>query len=104
MKTFSLPPLLYVVTTLAILAGCTKYPEVSTQESQTLIKGLYTACSSQSPERLAKVEAAWQKLDAAGKLTAAEKETFGRIIEKAKAGQWKAAEDESWAFAKAQVR
>lgn len=89
---------------LMLAAGCQRYPGVTSKDGLVLIKALYTACSSQSPQRLAKVEAAAAKALAEGRISAQEHEKLAEIIAKARGGNWDAAADASWAFAQAQVR
>lgn len=85
------------------LSGRT-YPEVSSPESLRLIKALYTACSSQSQQRLTSVEQEVIKTHSAGKLGDGERDAFARIIQQAQIGDWSRATSESYRFAQDQVR
>lgn len=89
---------------LAAVAGCGRYPEVSSAEGLRYIGALRTACSTASKPRLDKVAAVIDRADRDGKLTAAEREAFRRILDRAAGGNWKEAETECLAFQKAQVR
>jgi hypothetical protein len=81
-----------------------RHPEVSSAESLTLLRALYTACSSKNPERLEKVEQEVNRTQSAGKLTDEELESFQAIIAQAREGAWDEAARESYRFAEAQVR
>ncbi|HMP61361.1 MAG TPA: hypothetical protein PKD86_18630, partial [Gemmatales bacterium] len=87
-----------------LVVGCKRYPEVQSPEGLRLIKALYTACSSQSKERLAKVARAVSQAREQGKVSAAEADALDAIITQAEAGDWRGAADASWAFAQDQVR
>jgi hypothetical protein len=80
------------------------YPEVSSPENLTLMRALYTACSSQNTERLSKVERAVAEEHGSGRMTLQERESFASIIALARAGKWTSAADESYRFAEDQVR
>jgi hypothetical protein len=83
--------------------GCRKYPEVTSPRSLTLMRALYTACSSRSPERLAKVERG--VAESGGEtMTDRERAAFRSIIEQARGGDWEGAERAAFRFAQDQVR
>jgi hypothetical protein len=84
--------------------GCRQYPEVSSKEALTLLKQLYTACNTRDPARLSRVEQRVEKVAREGKLTPKEQDAFRRILARAKAGDWKQAEQASFRFAQDQVR
>jgi hypothetical protein len=84
--------------------GCRKYPEVTSPRSLTLMRALYTACSSRSPERLAKVERGVEDAAGGGAMTDSERAAFRSIIEQARGGDWEGAERAAFRFAQDQVR
>lgn len=96
--------LLLVVLAYAWWSLRPNYPEVSSPENLTLMRALYTACSSQNAERLSKVERAVDKEHESGRMTPQEHESFASIIALARAGDWTSAADESYRFAEDQVR
>ena len=83
--------------------GCRQYPPVSSRESLSLLRLLYTACNTRNEKRLSDVEAGVRKLPHEGKMTAKEKAGFERIIAMARAGKWKEAEQAAFKFARDQV-
>lgn len=83
--------------------GCRQYPPVSSRESLTLMKLLYSACNTRSSQRLEEVERRLAILEDQSKLTPEEKEGFDRIITMAKAGNWEDAEAAAFKFAQDQV-
>jgi hypothetical protein len=84
--------------------GCRQYPEVSSKEALQLVKLLYAACNTRDADRLAKVEARLEHVEAAGKLTPQEGQAFRAIIELARAGDWEQATRSSFKFAQDQIR
>jgi hypothetical protein len=84
--------------------GCKRYPEVSSREGLELMRALYTACSSRSEERLAKVERALEESERTGKVTPKEAKAFRSVIATARQGDWDSAASESFRFARDQVR
>lgn len=85
--------------------GCgPSYPRIHSQESLEILLALRTACSTQNPERLQKVEKALDQARKEGKLSQEETEALSRIIELAREGHWEKAERACRAFQKAQVR
>jgi hypothetical protein len=83
--------------------GCRQYPPVSSPESLTLMRRLYTACNTRDPQRLAGVEQRLAELEQDGKVTPEEKAGFERIIGMARAGDWEDAEKAAFKFAQDQV-
>lgn len=81
-----------------------RHPEVTSAENLTLLRALYTACSSQNLERLDKVEKEINRTRSAGLLTDEELASFEAIIAEARGGEWDEAARESYRFAEAQVR
>jgi len=101
---------LSVVLALALLGmtiaglGCgPRYPKVTSKENLTLVLALRTACSTEDPARLEKVEKAIQRASGEGKLTEAERTALERIVSMARKGEWKQAERACRSFAKAQL-
>ena len=86
------------------LATRKEYPEVTSPESLTLVRALYTACSSQNPVRLDKVEQLLDECCRTSRVTAAEERSFRAIITDAKANRWEEAQAASYRFAQDQVR
>jgi hypothetical protein len=80
------------------------YPEASSSEGLQLIKALYTACSSKSDERLARVEERLAAIGSQGKLTEEERIAFSSIISDARTGNWGRAATDCYQFAQDQVR
>lgn len=80
------------------------YPEVTSPDNLTLMRALYTACSSQNLERLDRVDRAVTKTYASGNMTQPERDSFAGIIAQARGGDWHAAAQASYRFAEDQVR
>ena len=80
------------------------FPEVSSRESLQLLKQLYTACNTRSPERLQQVEIDLKKLIQQGKVGDAEQKAYLRLVALAQSGQWEEAARASLRFAQDQVR
>ena len=85
-------------------AGCSGYPAVSSGETVTLIAALRTACSSRSPQRLARALEVIEQRRSKGELADAEYAAFQKIVTMAKEGRWQDAEQETYRFQQAQVR
>lgn len=98
-KRLAVAGLLFVVA----LAGCRRYPAVTSRESLSLMKLLYTACNTRDEKRLAEVEKGVEKASREGKLSPAEREAFAEIIGRAKQGEWQRAEKAAFRFAQDQV-
>ncbi|MEX2168599.1 MAG: hypothetical protein WD851_04780 [Pirellulales bacterium] len=81
-----------------------QYPEVTSAESLNLVRALYTACSSQNPQRLDKVEQKVAQTHQTGNLTQSELASFQSIIAQARDGRWEEAAQSSYQFAEDQVR
>lgn len=86
------------------LLGCREHPRVTSRASLDLIKQVYTACNTQNNERLTKCKEEIAELVESGELSAAERESFERIIALADSGDWQAAAAKSLQFARDQVR
>lgn len=80
-----------------------RYPAVASEESLGLMRLLYSACNAKDAERLTLVEERLAKMEADGRLTAAEKKAFTSIISQAKSGKWDEAEKAAFRFAQDQV-
>ncbi len=65
---------------------------------------LYTACNTQDNKRLSRVEQEFEQAKRQGKLSSAEQDAFQAILDLAKAGEWKRAEQASFRFSQDQVR
>jgi len=83
--------------------GCRQYPPVSSRESLSLMRLLYTACNTRDEKRLAEVEKGVEKLTREGKMSPEERVGFDKIIGMARAGDWQRAEQSSFKFAQDQV-
>lgn len=93
-----------IVMVLLFAGGCRSYPEVTTAESQTFIKQVYTACNTQSIERIDKCSERLRELTRDQKVTEVEAAAFERIISLARSNDWSAAQDQALTFARRQVR
>jgi len=87
-----------------MITGCGSHPEVTSPDAMELIKQAYTACNTQSEERLTATKARYQELVDEGKFTDSEQSAFQEILDLAQAGNWKEAQDLAFQFAEAQVR
>ena len=96
--------LLIVAALVVWLRSGREYPEVSHPEGLHLMRALYTACSSQSAERLTVVERKVTVAADEGVLTEAELAAFREIIARAQSDDWKDAAAKSYQFARDQVR
>lgn len=83
--------------------GCRQYPAVSSPESLTLMKLLYTACNTRDPARLDRVEQGVEKFAREGRMSPGEQTAFRRIIALARGGDWPQAQAASLRFAQDQV-
>lgn len=90
--------------TLLTTSGCGSHPEVSSPESLMLIKLVYTAANTRSPQRLEKCRERLTELIQDKKLSPREQTAFERIVAAAEAGRWEDAQNDSLAFAQAQIR
>jgi hypothetical protein len=102
-RLFAFAGVLAVATLLVWWPGCRQYPPVSSPESLSLMRLLYSACNSRDEKRLAEVEKRIEKLQAEGKLNPEERAGFDKIVGMAKAGKWEAAEKSAFKFAQDQV-
>lgn len=103
---WTLAALTLAVGAIAIIwfANRKQYPEVTSPESLTLVRALYTACSSQNPARLAQVEQLLEQHCRDSKVSPAEERAFRAVIAEAKANRWEEARAASYRFAQDQVR
>ncbi len=83
--------------------GCRQYPAVSSPESLSLMKLVYSAANTKSPERLSAARIQFTRLRDVGKFTPAEQAAFETILADADAGRWKQAEDAAFRFAEDQI-
>lgn len=93
-----------VVLGLCLAPGCREYPPVSTEESQDMIKLVYTAANTRDEARLAACEIRLKQLIEEKKMGEKESAAFQKIIDQAKKGDWQAAQDDALQFARDQVR
>ncbi|MFO0885356.1 MAG: hypothetical protein U0894_14405 [Pirellulales bacterium] len=93
-----------VVLGLCLATGCREYPPVSTEESQDMIKLVYTAANTRDEARLAACEIRLKQLIEEKKMGEKESAAFQKIIDQAKKGDWQAAQDDALQFARDQVR
>ena len=84
--------------------GCSRYPEVTSPESQSFIQQVYTACNTRDVERLKKCQQKLVELVEANQVGEAEQREFERILELARSGKWEESQEASLDFAKRQVR
>lgn len=89
---------------LCLTVGCREYPPVSTEESQDMIKLVYTAANTRDEARLAACEIRLKQLIEEKKMGEKESAAFQNIINQAKKGDWQTAQDAALQFAKDQVR
>ena len=87
---------------LALTAGGCSPPQVSSPANQRLIAGLRTGISARNSEWLEQTVDVVEERRAVGEMGDEEYEAFKAIIDKAKAGQWEDAEQDTIAFLKAQ--
>jgi hypothetical protein len=92
--------LVVLVASAVCIAGCG--PPQATPQNQQLISSLRTALSAQNPEWLDQNVKLLEERRTAGQVSDGELEAFQAIIEQARAGQWKEAEEDAIAFQKAQ--
>lgn len=97
--------MLFLAAPLAVIwwPGCRQYPPVSSPEALQLIKLVYAACNTRDSIRLERAEREIEKLQRDGKLSPRERDAFTGIVRRARAGQWKKAEEAAFKFAQDQV-
>lgn len=95
---------LLMILWLGMATGCREYPPVSTEESQDMIKLVYTAANTRDEARLAACEIRLKQLIEEKKMGEKESAAFQKIIDQAKKGDWQAAQDDALQFARDQVR
>ena len=86
-----------------VLSGCRQHPPVSSREGLSLLRLLNTACNTRDEAKLNDAERTMNELERQGKLTAAEKASFARIISAARSGDWATAESDAFRMASDQV-
>lgn len=96
--------ILWLLVASMLFFGCSRYPEVSTVESQRFIQQLYTACNTQDPERLKACQRRLEEMVESGQVGSQEQQEFERIINQAQAGRWEQSQSDSLDFARRQVR
>lgn len=105
-RAFQQPPRLLLVPMLlacvCTAAGCRRPPAVEF-ENLHLISSLRTACSAQNEQWLDGVERAVKLRHEEGRMSDAEKVHFEKLIERARGGDWRGAEEQCFAFEKAQL-
>jgi len=77
---------------------------VTSPESLSLIKQLYTACNRHDAEGIDVFEQAVATAEHAGQVSSAESSAFRSIVATARAGNWEQATRDSFRFAEDQVR
>jgi hypothetical protein len=85
-----------------LLIGCNRPPAVEF-ENLPLVASLRTACSARNHQWLSGVERAVALRHEEGRLSAAEKTHFDRLIARAKTGDWQGAEKQCYDFERAQL-
>jgi hypothetical protein len=96
--------LLVAVTIGSTMVGCGTSPMVTSPQSQELILRFYTACNTESPERLAMAMKVYRDLIDQKLVSPQEQEYFESMIALAEKGRWQEAADEAYAFSQSQVR
>jgi hypothetical protein len=96
--------LLAALTFGSALIGCGSSPVATSPQSQELILRFYTACNTQSPERLASAMEAYESLITQNLVNSEEQECFNTLIALAEKGRWQEAADRAYEFSQAQVR
>ena len=86
---------------LLAIAGCR--PPAVEFENLHLIASLRTACSAENEQWLEGVERAVKLRHEEGRMSDAEKAHFQKLIEQAKNGDWRGAEEQCFKFEKAQL-
>ena len=84
-----------------LLSGCSRHPEVA-PDNRRMISSLRTALSAQRTDWLQQNVHAIEARRRAGKMSQVEYAAFQAIVNKAKQGEWKAAERDAVRFEKAQ--
>lgn len=100
----SLCAILFMACLLLYWPGCRQYPEATSAESMKLMKLLYAACNTRDAVRLRRAEQRLEQVIRAGKMTEREQESFRKILNLARDGEWEQAEKASFRFAQDQVR
>lgn len=78
------------------------YPPVTSGTSLVLIKQLYTACNTKNLQLLDKFEQRLAREQQAGQVTAEEASHFQEISSRARTGEWEAASQSAFRFARDQ--
>lgn len=100
--TGAIPRLIAFLLAMALLAGCTKYPQVEFANLK-YVAALRTACSAKNAEWLSQTKTAIDREHAAGSLSDDEAAAYREIITIAETGDWSAAEEECVRFQKDQL-
>jgi hypothetical protein len=80
------------------------YPVVRSAEGQKLIKMLYTACNTKNYARLDEFERRLAQASEQRQVTPSEEAAFRKVVAMARRGEWDAATQASFQFAKDQAR
>lgn len=83
------------------LVGCGGAPQVG-RENRVLVESLWTAVSARNTQWLDENAQEIEARKAAGQLTETEERAFRVVIEAARSGDWKTAEDRAYALRQAQ--
>ena len=94
-------PALLLGAVLLPAGGCNRPPQAA-PANQRLISSLRTALSAQKPDWLEQNVTEIESRKTAGQMSDVEYQAFQAIIAKAKAGQWREAEEDAVEFQKAQ--
>jgi hypothetical protein len=87
---------------LGCLAGCRRPPAVEF-ENLHLISSLRTACSARNEAWLDGVARAVEQRHQEGRMSAAERAHFEKLLEQARGGDWAGAEEQCFQFERAQL-
>lgn len=88
---------LFVFSIIVILGGCSKHSDESRQ-NRRVVDAILTAVTLKNPKELDKDSAMWDTRLADGLLPERHYKTVRAIIEKARSGNWREAEDELYKF------
>ena len=92
-----------MVLSLLFINACSRYPQVSSEESLKLIQRFHTACNTKNQDRLERCREELKTLVAEQKLSTKEEASFQKIISLAESNDWESAAAASLKFAKDQV-
>lgn len=88
---------------LSMLAGCSRDPTVTSKESLTIVKALWSACSAKNPQWLDTAKQRIERGFQERQVSAAEREVMLAIVALGESGRWDEATRRSRAFLEAQV-